>query len=242
MHLIQIHSKIAIHPNASGCRLSGALVVSALRNLARIGDEKVSRVVFTPNSCFAWLITFVDWCLGTSPAIYMSSGSLVNPEPDPRVTIILPTSPKPSDGIDIELFTTSGSLYNTIRIHHAVDDDGKPLAFIGMVRMHTHAEQTLQAMKADDGLGLRAVMLSLSYAIPEASTLLMPSSTTFRGKQLTRKAYPSLAKLFPDQSRIQKVLKTYFGPYAENFPGFQRLPPGSYGKLALRIGATALAL
>ena len=26
MHLIQIHPEIAMHPNASGCRLSGALI------------------------------------------------------------------------------------------------------------------------------------------------------------------------------------------------------------------------
>ena len=44
-------------------------IVSVLRNLARLGDETIDRVVFKPNSCFAWLITFIKWCLGTSSSI-----------------------------------------------------------------------------------------------------------------------------------------------------------------------------
>ena len=151
-------------------------MVSALRNLARIGDERVDRITITPNSCFAWLIMFVEWCLGITPAIYMSSGTVVNPEPESKVTIVLPISPTLSNGITVETFTTSGSLFDTIRIQHAVDEYGKTITFVGMVSIRTHAEQILMSMNAHQGLGLSTIMQALSYAIPEASSRLIPFS------------------------------------------------------------------
>ena len=208
-------------------------IVSVLRNLARLGDEKIDRIVFTPNCCFAWLITFIKWCLGTSPAIYMSGGAIVHPEPESKVTILLPTMAKASNGVVIETFTISGSLYDTIRIHHAIDDIGNPLKFLGMVSLHTHAEQTLQYCEADGGLGLRAVMESLSYAIPEVSTLLIPQDplqTHVRGRLQSRDLPLMSAKLLSEEHRVQRALEAYFGPYAKHFRGFQKLPPGSYGK------------
>ena len=210
-------------------------IVAVLRSLARLGDEKVDRVVFSPNCCFAWLITFVKWSLDTSPAIHMSNGVIIYPEPESKVTIVLPIQAKPSIGIAIETFTISGSLYEIIRIHHGVNDFGNPLTFLGMVSLHTHAEQTLQVLEADDGLGLRAVMETLSYAIPEASKLLISINPSLLGTRGTQTLPSTFAKLFPEENRVRRTIEAYFGPYAKHFRGFQKLPPGSYGKFSSRL-------
>ena len=215
-------------------------IVSVLRNLARLGDEKVDRVILTPNSCFAWLITFIEWCLGVSPALQMSSGTIIRPEPESKVIIVFPALTKPSEGVTIETFTVSGSLYDTIRIHHAVDDLGNVITFTGMVNLRTHAEQTLQSLEADNGLGLRAVMESLSYAIPEVAKLLILGLNGLKSGS-TRILPPTFPRLFPEETRIQKTIEAYFGPYAAHFHGFQKLPPGSYSKITSRLQAVTLA-
>ena len=206
-------------------------VVSALRNLARVGNEDIDNVVFTPHTCFAWLLTFVEWCLGVSPAIYLSDGSTVSPQPESKVIIRIPISPKSMDGIMIESFTTSGTLYDSVRIQQAEDEYGKPVVFSGMVTLNTHAEQFLQSIQADSGLGLRAIMEALSYAIPEATSLIIPNIST--GDSVER--HSIRAKFFPNQSRIHKAALAYLGPYAKNFRGMQELPFGSNDKLLLLL-------
>ena len=206
-------------------------VVSALRNLARIGDENIDNVIFTPHTCFAWLYTFVEWCLGISPAIYLSDNSVVSAQPESKVTFKVPTAPEPMKGIIIESFTISGTLYDSVRIQQAEDDFGKPIVFTGMVSLHTHAEQYLQSFQADSGLGLRAVMEALAYAIPEAVSLIVPDISI--GDSI--KHHSTRAKFFPEKSRINQAASAYLGPYAKNFRGLQELPLGSNGKLLLPL-------
>ncbi|KAI9858849.1 MAG: hypothetical protein M1824_004014 [Vezdaea acicularis] len=208
-------------PSATGV----GSIVATLRPLFRLGDEQVDYVTITPNSCLAWLITFIEWCLGTRPSIYSSDGSPINLEPESKVRIVLPLVPKPSQGIGIETFTISNTLYDAICIHHAVDDYGEPLSWTGLVSIHTHAEQMLRLMDAEKGLGLRAVMNGLSYAITEVLDRIT-SAENFMSSH-PPKVYPSMARLFPDTESIQRTIDTYFGRYAKDFPGLQKLSPGS---------------
>ena len=171
----------------------------------------------------------------------MSSGTVIYAEPESKVTVVLPTSVQPSKGVTIETFTISNSLYETFRIYHAADDFGNPIKFVGMVSLHTHAEQTLQMLKADSGLGLRAVMEFFSYAIPEAPKYLAPQSARHLATGKNNNLPPTLAKLFPEHKHFEKSIKAYFGPYSRCFHGFQNLPPGSYSKLAMRLSFICFA-
>ena len=124
-------------------------VVSGLRNLARLGGEDIDHVVLIPDSCLAWLITFIEWCLGVSPAIYSTDGSIIVAQPESKVIFKIPASLKPSEGIMIETFTSSHNLYDSVRIQQLEDDYERALTFSGMVSLSTHFEQCLQFMGAD---------------------------------------------------------------------------------------------
>ena len=206
-------------------------VVSALRNLARLGDEEIDHVVLTPHSCLAWLITFVEWCLGVPLAIYSTDGSTIVVQPESRVIFRIPASLKPSEGVKIETFTSSNKLYDYVHIQHLEDDYGRPLTFSGMVSLKTHLEQYLQSIDADSGLGTRAVMETLSYALGESLNTIVP----YRYETPPAESLTMLARCFPTRNYIEEVATAYLGSYAKDFRGVRQLPPGSNRKLILGL-------
>ncbi|KAI9893039.1 MAG: hypothetical protein M1814_000923 [Vezdaea aestivalis] len=200
-------------------------IVTTLRTLLRVGEDQVGYVVFTANTCSAWLITFIEWCIGHRPTIYSSDGSPINVEPESKIKVILPVESKPSEGIGIETFTSANDLFDTLRVHQAVDDLGKPLDLVGLVSIRIHAEQLLRRFGVKEEFEIRAVMQGLSYAITEVLDRMTPIAHGWFDE--TIKIDPNSAELFSDAEVIQNTIKTYFGSFAKEFPGIQRLAPGS---------------
>ena len=216
-------------------------IVSALRNLARLGDEKVDTIVFTCYSCTAWVITFVEWCLGVPPTLCSNSGSVILAQPESKVTVLLPAQHKPTEPVKLELFQSSGSLYDTLRIDLSRDLEGQPNIFSGMVNIQVHAMQTLQILNADAGIGKRGILDSLLYAIPHVISLLFPTLPKMKLLE-NRSAVENfrtgkdpdywmayLTKYFPDERRIHTTMCKYLGITIDDAKGFEQLPLGTTG-------------
>ena len=211
---------------------SGTEVVSALRNLARLGDEKVDTIVTTCYSCRAWVITFVEWCLGVPTILCSISGSVILAQPESKVTVLIPSEHKPMEPVKIELFQSSGSLYDTLRVDASRVHEGRPRIFSGMVNVQVHARQTLQTLGADVGIGLRGMLDSLLYAIPHAISLFFPTISamnvpenrsaveTFRTGKNSGFWMAYLTRHFPDDRRIYTTMCKYLGTLAEDAAGF----------------------
>ncbi|KAL8747794.1 MAG: hypothetical protein Q9190_000366 [Brigantiaea leucoxantha] len=148
-------------------------IVSAMRDVARVGDENSNTVVFT---CYSF-VTFVGWCLGVTPTLCTASGPVILAQPESRETILILPRGQPAEPLKVELFQSSGSLWDTFHVEISQDHEGKPRSFNGMVHVQAHAQQTLQILDADSGIKLRGILESLLYAIPHAISLLSPVKT-----------------------------------------------------------------
>lgn len=71
-------------------------VVSALRSLARLGEDNVKTAVFTCHCCVPWMTAFVEWSLGITPILCNDSGTVIVAQPESKVTMVIPTKKKRS--------------------------------------------------------------------------------------------------------------------------------------------------
>ena len=216
-------------------------VVSALRSLARIGNEKIDNIVITCYSCTAWIIAFVEWCMETPPSLCSVSGSAFLPQPDSKIIILIPTEHRPVEPNKVELFQASDSLYDTVYIHPAQNFDDQPQIICGMVSAQVHAQLTLQAFGTDPQLGLRPVLEALLYALPQIKRLLIPLgwdsisldgqtfSQEFRTIEDTQTCVAQFSNCFPEATVIYSTMCKYLGPYMRNTAGFKQLPKGTTG-------------
>lgn len=222
------------YPSAAGiCQ-----VVSALRNL-RVGDANIDTLSFTCYSCAAWMVAFIEWCIGEPPSLFSTSGLVILPQPESRISLLIDQSHQYAGPIKIEMFHSSGSLYDTFRICPSLDYGGIPRTFEGMVNLRVHAEQVLQVLNADSGLALRAMLQALVHAIPQVQNLLIPTAgimnEMFGASLKTKDVRPPengmdlFTSVFPDKRKTYDIMRQYLGDYADSAGGFKQLPSGTTG-------------
>ena len=224
------------------------LIVSSLRKYARLGDERVNSVIFTCHSCAAWVISFVEWCLGISPTICSTTGFVIYSQPESGIAVHLPLNRKSTEPIKAELFQSSGSLLESILFDASQDHKDYPNSLHGMVSIQVHAQRMFQVSEADSGLALRAMVEGLINAIPCAMRLIIPMMSTVRNG--TYKSEPHdrslvadevyrgalkahFSNLFPDESRVYATLCKYLERLEIDVRGLKQISPGTTGMFYL---------
>ena len=216
-------------------------VVSALRSLARLGEDNIETAIFTCHSCVPWMTAFVEWSLGITPILCNESGTVIVAQPESKVTIVIPTEKKAAEPVKVELFLSTGSLYECLRFEPSTNHDGYLRRLSGMVTLETHSRQTLQALGTATGIGLRASLECLHYAIPQTIELIYTSvplmddyairvdvEKFLQGKNPNYwMAY--LPKYFPDKERVYTTMRTYLGSLVETPTIFRALKTGTTG-------------
>ena len=159
------------------------------------------------------------------------------------MTILIPSRGQPAEPLKVELFQSSGSLWDTFHVEISQDHEGKPRFFSGMVHVQAHAQQTLQILDADSGIKLRGILESLLYAIPHAISLLFPVETemasledmsnfqAFRQGNGSTHWMAYLTRHFLDAWRIYRTMCKYLGISAKDTMGFKQLPLDTCGML-----------
>lgn len=172
--------------------------------------------------------------MGSPPAIYLSNNTLAYPEPEPKVTIVLLTTPAQLSEMTIESFTVSGSLHETISVQYLSDDLDRPTLLHGMVNVQKRAEVVLRSFKADSDLGTRAVQeaISRTLSIPEITTNF-EDTTSNEGSHQEAPQLSNIPRVFPEPRRIHETACKYLGSYAKKLPHLQPLIGGSTSKLLL---------
>ena len=234
-HVILYHDSQNRYPSSHGM----SRLMSALRSLARIGDESIATVVITCHSCTAWIAAFVEWCMGLPPSVLHDSGTVVFAQPESKVTILVPSERILMDPIKIESYRASSSLFDVVYIDASQDHNKRPRIFTAMATLQVHAQQTVQSL-TKSSLEVRALLEAISYGIPHASAMLLPpineedaaNLSTFEdslAETIPQLRGPQMTRYFPNHKVLYSVMSQYLGLYAKDLKRFQKLPLNTFG-------------
>ena len=63
-------------------------LVDALRSIGRLGESKHdSCIVINSRSCYAWIIAFIKWCMGSPPVVLMQDDSVLLEQDNSRIVL-----------------------------------------------------------------------------------------------------------------------------------------------------------
>lgn len=136
-----------------------ATAVDAFRQLRRVGESSVMRVVFTVNDSAAWLIAFTKWCLGNAPSVHLDDGTKLLEQAASDVVVI----------VEIQRSVERKGLRATI--HYSIGGPQELIAapstnqWFGMVPIETYGRLRLQALGLGSEAGFKAVKRSLPCAV-----------------------------------------------------------------------------
>ncbi|RBR19330.1 hypothetical protein FVER53590_08400 [Fusarium verticillioides] len=136
-------------------------LVSAFRQLHRIGDSSVSKIAVHLTSSSPWVIAFTRWCLGAPPSVYLQDGTPIIEQPDLSVDIIINTGHTEDDqNFVVTIYHDIGDPENLI-----ATNSGKPWA--GMTTIENYGQWMLKEYNLDQVQAFRALQQCLPYAAKE---------------------------------------------------------------------------
>ncbi|KEZ45149.1 Uncharacterized protein SAPIO_CDS2594 [Scedosporium apiospermum] len=136
-------------------------LVYAFRQLHRIGDSSVSKVVIHVTSSSPWVIAFTRWCLGAPPSVYLQDGTPILEQPDLSVDIIINTGHSENgETFSVTIYHDIGDPEELI-----VEGSGKPWA--GMTTIGNYGQWMLKEYNLDQVQAFRALQQCLPYAAKE---------------------------------------------------------------------------
>jgi hypothetical protein len=135
-----------------------AKIVDAFRQVARLGNESITKIIIKVGAGAAWVLAFAQWCLNDPPALCIDNESIFDP-PGSRVTITIPAS----------LLNKSIE----ITIHHRLESLNSLLSPAvkytchGMVSLKTYGTWLLHEFGFADKPGRRLLCQLFQYAVPQ---------------------------------------------------------------------------
>ena len=168
-------------------------------------------------------------------------GSVVLAQPDSRATVVIPSPSKAVEHLKIEIFQSSGSLWDSFHVEPSRNSESQPRAMNSMVNAHVHAQQVLHSLGANNDIGRRGMLHSLLYSLPHIIGISPPENIELVNKTRmvvgshlrSRKAF--FKKPFPDNEKVNRTMCYYIGQYVPSTTGFEKLPPGTTGRSMFRL-------
>ena len=188
-------------------------IVESFRELSRLGNADTRSLKFTVGPFAAWVSAFARWSVEVPPLICDDQSQAIVDQPDTKVTICISRDAKYEKNIEIE--TIYG--YDSIRkaVSAVVGNESKPALANGMVSLETHASLSLKELDFNDGLGSRACVQALPYALHLVrSTFGRANGTGTFNLQSYKSSKLSMLRIlnpFPDEDVVAAVMKTYLG-------------------------------
>ncbi|KAL9122261.1 MAG: hypothetical protein Q9187_001180 [Circinaria calcarea] len=201
-------------PDADGLQK----VVAALREVARIGEAKTAS--FTAGYAAPWLTAFIKWCIGEPPTILGPNGQVLLSQPSNPIDIIYSGEETFYRQIQIKLVTTFGSFTEII----VAKLERPPHTAAGMVDIQTHAKYVLRSANIQSGLGSRALMQALPYALKQIRDF--PICGGRPEENVDEHTLDGLrSNAFPQESTIANVMARYLS--LDEQPNLKVLPEGT---------------
>ena len=193
-------------PSADGLKN----IVTALRGVYRIGEAK--KVTFTARTAVPWLTAFITWCLGTCPKISTQHGRILHSQSDIPIDIVYSDNKLYNAEIKIEIFNVYNSFAEILTAsldhpHHS----GLHLA-AGMTTVPIYAKHVLASLDFESGLGHRALLQALPYALKQMRDEIVMAYSQRRFSNVDFENLPLKAAIgnpFPYESVIAKAMATY---------------------------------
>ncbi|KAF2016923.1 hypothetical protein BU24DRAFT_419972 [Aaosphaeria arxii CBS 175.79] len=154
-------------------------LIDAFRQLERIGEATVTRIIIKSRGCTAWVASFTEWCLGRPPAVFTHDGRKILDQDHHDVCII---HYPPGDLRDrsaafkVEVDHSVRAfeemvIENTITSNHTVS-----MRWRGMPSIDQYGKWLLQHNGLDVGNSRRAFEQLIPYALDQVISKLRFSS------------------------------------------------------------------
>ena len=153
-------------PSADGLKK----IVEALRDAYRVGEA--IKVTFTARAAVPWLAAFTTWCTGVRPIIYSHNGQVLLRQSETLFYIVYSEQCTFDKEIKIEIVRTSESFTELIAVNLGSPSARDSHLSAGMTNIQTYAKHTLASLGLDSGLGKRALMQALPYALHEVRRII----------------------------------------------------------------------
>ena len=196
------HMKRVVYPSPEGIHQ----IVASFRELSRIGEA--SSIVFTVGYCAPWLTAFIKWCLGLPPTIYDAGGKVILEQQGSNVTLMYSGDDKYSQRIQIQIFREFNTLNEVIYASLVDKDMEAPGYASGMIELPIFARYSIERQRFHDGLGRRALLQALPYALKQVCDLCICGGD--RGGQLRVDSMQVQEfKPFPEDIKVSNVMSKY---------------------------------
>jgi hypothetical protein len=188
-------------------------IVESFRELYRLGNADARSLKFAVGPFAAWVSAFARWSIEVPPLICDDQSQAIVDQPDSKVTICISRDAKYEKNIEIE--TVYG--YDSIRkvVSAIVGNESKPALATGMVSLETHASLSLKELDFNNGLGSRACVQALPYALHLVRSTFGRANGlntfSFQSYEASKVSMLRILNPFPDEEVVADVMKTYLG-------------------------------
>ncbi|KAK0661624.1 hypothetical protein QBC41DRAFT_35686 [Cercophora samala] len=136
-------------------------LVDAFRQISRIGETEVTRIVIETSISFAaWTAAFTKWCLGIPPCIAHADGTAGLDQPGSMVLINI------IQDQDWRILTFRVTTHSSIgALSELVAGPGSSVSIFGMINLSTYGDLLLNELGLNHGNAKRAMEEAVPYAL-----------------------------------------------------------------------------
>ena len=197
-----VSSQSVAYPSPEGIHQ----IVASFRELARVGEA--SSIVFTVGSCAPWLTAFIKWCIGLPPTIYDQEGNVLLEQEGSCITLLYSGDIQYVKKIKIEICHEYNSITEVIYAS-VLDKDGMRIGEAsGMVDLPTFARSSIERQRLHDGIGRRALLQALPYALKQVCDLCIVGGYSSNQPKIESLRIQEF-KPFPEDIKISNVMTNF---------------------------------
>jgi hypothetical protein len=132
-------------------------LVDAFRQLRRVGNADITKVVVRTTACAPWTAAFTKWCLGLPPCILFDDGTAIIEQAGSEVSIILQKED------DYGQFSVT--VYSSVETPSELVQTRSDQRLVGMVRLETYGLLLREHYGFGNGQAAKAASQALPYAL-----------------------------------------------------------------------------